>query len=311
MRKNWHAISLENVFTETGSKKDGLANSEVIKRLKEFGRNTLPQEKPYSKIRLFLNQFHGPLMYIMLATVVISFLLKHYSDTVFIIIVLLINIIVGFYQENKANRSLLALRKMVKIRARVRRDGHEREIDSEELVVGDIVFLKAGDKVPADGRIIESRNLKINEASLTGESQAVEKKVESTNMVFMGTIAEEGHATMIVVATGINTQIGEIVSLLKKTKERKTPLQQKIVTLSKITGVFILSIIFVIVIVGYFTEKSFADIFVVSLALAVSAIPEGLLPAITVILALGMRRIFKQNGLVRKLAATDTLGSGP
>ncbi|MDP2946939.1 MAG: cation-transporting P-type ATPase, partial [Nanoarchaeota archaeon] len=130
-----------------------------------------------------------------------------------------------------------------------------------------------------------------------------------TNMVFMGTIAEEGRATIVVVATGINTQIGEIVSLLKKTKERKTPLQQKIASLSKITGAFILSIIFAIVIIGYFTEKSFADIFVVSLALAVSAIPEGLLPAITVILALGMRRIFKQNGLVRKLSATETLGS--
>lgn len=320
MRKNWHAISLENVFTETRSKKDGLANSEVIKRLKEFGRNTLPQEKPYSKIRLFLGQFHSPLMYIMLATVVISFLLKHYSDTVFIIIVLLINIIVGFYQENKANRSLLALKKMVKIKARVWRDGCEKEIDSEELVIGDVVFLKAGDKVPADGRIVESKNLKINEASLTGESRAVEKKVDSiisesaplperTNMVFMGTIAEEGRATMIVVAIGINTQIGEIVSLLKKTKERKTPLQKKIASLSQITGAFILSIIFAIVIIGYFTEKSFADIFVVSLALAVSAIPEGLLPAITVILAMGMRRIFKQNGLVRKLAATETLGS--
>ncbi|MDP2934780.1 MAG: HAD-IC family P-type ATPase, partial [bacterium] len=176
MRKNWHAISLERVFAETESKKDGLTSSEAIKKLKEFGRNTLPQEKPYSKIRLFLSQFNSPLMYIMLATVVISFLLKHYSDSIFIIIVLLINTIVGFFQENKANQSLLALRKMVKIRARVWRDDYEKEIDSEELVVGDVVFLKAGDKVPADGRIIESKNLKINEASLTGESQAVEKR---------------------------------------------------------------------------------------------------------------------------------------
>jgi len=320
MHKNWHAISLEEVFIRTKSRKSGLTKLEVAKNFKEFGQNALPQEKPYSKIRLLLGQFHSPLMYIMLVTVVISFLLKHYSDTIFIIIVLLINIIVGFYQENKANRSLLALRKMVKIKARVWRDGHEKEIDSEELVIGDVVFLRAGDKVPADGRIIESKNLKINEASLTGESQAVEKKsidtiLETTplperiNMVFMGTVVEEGRATMTIVETGINTQIGEIVSLLKKTKERKTPLQQKIAKLSKITGAFILFIIFAIIIIGYFTEKSFADIFVVSLALAVSAIPEGLLPAITVILALGMRRIFKQNGLVRKLSATETLGS--
>ncbi len=293
---------------------------EANQRIKEFGRNVLPKEKPYSKIRLFLNQFNSPLMYILLATVVISFLLKHYSDTIFIVIVLLINTTVGFYQENKANKSLLALKKMVKIRTRVWRDGNEKEIDSEELVVGDVMLLKAGDKVPADGRIIESKGLKINEASLTGESQAVEKKTddvipesaplpERTNTVFMGTIVDEGRATIVIVATGINTQIGEIVSLLKETKEHKTPLQKKIASLSRIVGAFILLIIFVIIIVGYFTEKSFADIFVASLALAVSAIPAGLLPAITVILVLGMRRIFKQNGLVRKLAATETLGS--
>lgn len=320
MQAKWHSISLAEIFSKTKSRKEGLTASETIRKLKESGLNTLPQEKPYSTIRLFLGQFNSLLMYILLTTVVISFLLKHYSDTIFIIVILLINTTVGFYQENKANQSLLALKKMVKIRARVWRDGYEKEIESEELVVGDIVLLKAGDKVPADGRIIEAKNLKINEASLTGESQAVEKKTtddlpesiplpERINMVFMGTIAEEGRATIVIVATGINTQIGEVVSLLKETKERKTPLQQKIAALSRIVGTLILSIIFAIVIIGYFTEKSFADIFVVSLALAVSAIPEGLLPAITVILVLGMRRIFKQNGLIRKLAATETLGS--
>ena len=308
MRKNWHSLFTEEVLREAKSIKGG------------SGRNVLPQEKPYSKIRLFLSQFNSPLMYILLAAVVISFLLKHYSDSLFIIIVLLINTTIGFYQENKANQSLLALKKMVRIRAKVLRDGYEKEIDSEELVIGDTVFLKAGDKVPADGRIIDSKGLKINEASLTGESEAVEKKLidnlpeetplpERINMVFMGTIVEEGRAVVVIVATGINTQIGKIVSLLRETKERKTPLQQKISSLSKILGAFILSIIFVIVIIGYFTQKSFADIFVVSLALAVSAIPEGLLPIITVILVLGMRRIFKQKGLVRKLVATETLGS--
>ncbi|MFH1129639.1 MAG: HAD-IC family P-type ATPase [Patescibacteria group bacterium] len=306
MRKNWHAIPLEKVFNEVAGKKDGL--------------NILPQEKPYSKIRLFLSQFNSSLMYILIATVVISFLLGHYSDSIFIIIVLFINTTVGFYQENKANKSLLALKKMVKIRTKVLRDGYEKEIDSEELVVGDMVFLRSGDKVPADGRIIESKGLKINEASLTGESQAVEKKIidilpestplsERVNMAFMGTIVDEGRATIVIVAIGINTQIGEIVSLLKETKERKTPLQKKIASLSRITGAFILFIVFAIVIIGCFTEKSFADIFVTSLALAVSAIPEGLLPAITIILVFGMRRIFKQNGLVRKLSATETLGS--
>ncbi len=311
MHKNWHTFSLEKIFAETGSKKNGLTSSEIAKRLRASGRNILPQEKPYSKIRLFLSQFNSPLMYILLTTVIISFLLKHYSDTIFIIVVLLINTTVGFYQENKANQSLLALKKMVKIRAKVLRDGYEKEIDSDDLVVGDVAFLKSGDKVPADGRIIESKGLKINEASLTGEWQAVEKKAgdDISNMVFMGTIVEEGRAIIVIVATGINTQIGEIVSLLRETKERKTPLQKKVASLSKIIGAFILLIIFVIIVVGYFTKKSFADIFVAALALAVSAIPAGLLPAITVVLVLGMRRIFKQKGLVRKLAATETLGS--
>ena len=309
MKKNWHTISLEKVFIETAGTRDGLNSVVAIERLKKFGRNTLPQEKPYSKIRLFLSQFNSPLMYILLATVVISSLLKHYSDAIFIVVVLFINTTVGFYQENKANQSLLALKKMVKVRTKVLRDGHEKEIDSEELVVGDVVFLKSGDKVPADGRIFESKGLKINEASLTGEWQAVEKDLERTNAVFMGTIVEEGRATIVVVATGINTQIGEVVSLLKETKERKTPLQKKIAILSNWLGVFILSFIVIIIIEGYFTEKNFVDVFIASLALAVSAIPAGLLPAITVILALGMRRIFKQKGLVRKLAATETLGS--
>jgi len=320
MKKNWHAISLEKVFTATEGTRNGLTSPEAIEKLKNLGRNVLPQEKPYSKIRLFLGQFNSPLMYILLTTVIISFLLKHYLDAIFIAVVLLINTTVGFYQENKANQSLLALKKMVKVRTKVLRDGYEKEIDSEELVVGDVVFLKSGDKVPADGRIIESRGLKINEASLTGESQAVEKKAddiipesaalpERANMVFMGTIVEEGRATVVIIATGINTQIGEVVSLLKETKERRTPLQQKIATLSIWLGFFILSFIAVIIIEGYFTEKNFIDVFIASLALAVSAIPAGLLPAITVILALGTRRIFKQKGLVRKLAATETLGS--
>ncbi len=318
--KNWHSILLDTIFPKGLNVKNGLTNSEVIIKLKEGGKNSLPQEKPYSKLRLFLSQFHNPLMYILLVTVIISSLLKHYSDTIFIVIVLLINTVVGFYQENKANESLLALKKMVKIRVRVLRDKYEREIDSEDLVVGDIVFLKSGDKVPADGRILESKNLKINEASLTGEWQASSKMsgdilqentllLDRTNMVYMGTVVEEGRAKIIVVATGLNTQIGEIVSLLRETKETKTPLQKKIAVLSRIVGAFIISLIFLIVIIGFLQGKPFADIFVSALALAVSAIPAGLLPAITVILVLGMRRILKKKGLVRKLAATETLGS--
>ncbi len=319
-KANWHSLQLSEIFLKVESKRQGLNQEEAEKRLQKFGKNMLPEEKPYSKIRLLLSQFNSPLMYILIATVAISFFLKHYSDSIFIIIVLLINTTVGFWQENKANGSLLALKKMVKIRARVLRNGREKEINSENLALGDIVFLKSGDKVPADGRIIEAKNFKINESSLTGEWMAVEKQnttalpekspiSERNNMVFMGTIIEEGTATVLITATGIDTQIGEVVFLLKKTKEDKTPLQKKIFNLSIILGGIIMFLTSLIVIEGYFTGKTFADVFVSALALAVSAIPEGLLPAITVIMVLGMRRILKEKGLVRKLSATETLGS--
>lgn len=250
MSVKWHAISLKDAFLITKSNENGLSTSEANLRLKEFGRNFFPQEKPPSKIRLFLAQFQNPLMYILLAAVLISFFLKNYSDTIFIIVVLLINTTIGFYQENKASQTLLALKKMVKITAKVLRDGYEKEIDSEELVVGDVILLRTGDKVPADGRIIESKGLKINEASLTGEWWPVEKEAkdflaesatlsERKNMVFMGTIVEEGWAKVLVVATGLNTQIGKIFSLIKETKKRQTPLQKKISHLSKLVGAFI------------------------------------------------------------------------
>ncbi len=319
MSKDWPSFSLKDVFDEVKSNNKGLSTVEAVQRLKKYGRNTLPHEKPYSKIRLFLSQFSSPLIYILLLVIFISFFLKQYSDAIFIVIILFINTGVGFYQENKANNSLAALKEMVKIKARVLRDGNEKEIDSEELVKGDIVILKSGDKVPADGRIIKSRGLKINEASLIGEAQAVEKEattevkknttlIAAPNMVFMGTIVEEGWASFVVLDTGINTQVGEIVSLLKSTKEKKTPLQKKVISLSKLLSIFIIVFVFLIMIIGFFEKKSFLEVFMSAMALVVSAIPEGLLPAITVILVLGMRRILKRGGLVRKVSSTETLG---
>lgn len=316
---DWHSITLEKTFSKTKGKKEGLTSAEVKNRLKEFGPNVLPEEKPYSKTRLFLRQLNSILVYIVLVAAFISFWMGHYSDGIFMIIVIVLNTTVGFYQEIKANQSLRALKKIARIRAKVMRDGYEKEVDSEELTVGDIVFLAAGDKAPADGRIIEARNLKVNEAVLTGESRAAEKEPgklsegallpERKNMVFTGTIVEEGQAKIIVVEVGINTELGKIVSLLRATKERKTSLQKKIAVLSMWVGFFIVAAVTIIVIEGYFSGKNFAEISVAALALAVSAIPEGLLPAITVIMVLGMRRIFTQRGLVRKLSATETLGS--
>src|SRR3989344_4762442 len=320
MVTHWHAIPLRDVFVRLTSSAAGLSELRAAEHSKKFGRNVLPQEKPHSVARLFLSQFKNPLIYIFITIVGVSAYLGHYSDVLFIVAVLLINTTVSFYQEYKANQSLLALKKMVKIKVMVLRGGYEKEIDSEHLAVGDVVIINAGDKIPADGRVIESMGLKANEAMLTGESEAIQKDSanallpgtilpERTNMLFMGTVAEAGSAKMVVVEVGINTQMGKIVSLLKKTKEHRTPLQKKIAGISKLLGAVILFLIGVMLLIGYAAQQSFTDIFVASLALAVSAIPVGLLPAITVILVLGTRTILRKNGLVRRLSAVETIGS--
>ena len=317
--RNWHAHAIQKVLKNIKSTERGLSSRTAKIRLDRFGPNELPQEKATSKAMLFLRQFHSPLMYILLATVAISFFLGHYSDSIFILIVLLINIIVGFWQENKANNSLAVLKKMVKIRSKVLRDGHEREIDSEKLAVGDVVILNPGDKVPADLRIIHATDLNVSEASLTGEWKGVAKKSgtlasdvivsERTNMLFMGTAIEKGEANAVVVAVGHDTEFGKIVAMVKKTQEPKTPLQKKIAHLSRLVGAFVLICIIGIALEGLLLGKNMEEILISTLALAVSAIPEGLLPAVTVILVLAMRRILKQKGVVKKLSAAEGLGS--
>jgi P-type Ca2+ transporter type 2C len=319
MRINWHALEVDEIFKMVDSSEEGLPTLEAGKRLRDNGSNSLPGEKGISSWRLFFTQFHSTLAYIILFAVVVSLFLGHVTDALFIFSVLLINALVGFFQENKVNKSLQELKQMVRVETTIIRDGKKKELDSEDIVVGDIVSLKSGDKVPADCRLIRTANLKINEASLTGEWLAVEKGnervdkglalAERSNMAYMGTIVEEGEAMAVVVNTAMNTEIGQIVSLLKQTKEEKTPLQKKIAILSKYLGGVVIFAIVIISALGFISNKPTEEIFILAVALTVSAIPEGLLPAITVILVLGMRRILKDNGLVRKLSATETLGS--
>jgi len=319
MENSWHASPLTDIYKKTGSSPEGLSEKQALLARETFGENVLPTEQSYSKIRLFLRQFNSPLIAILVIAGGISLALGHVQDVILIALVLSINTSVGFYQENKANASLKALKHMVSVRARVLRDGNKREVEGTELVPGDILYLRAGDKVPADGRIIYSQGLSVNESSLTGEWLAVAKEsgdlplatplAERTNCVHMGSVVEDGVATVLVVATGINTAFGEVVRLLKETKERLTPLQEKIASLSRVVGIFVLAIVSLVVLVGYLANQSLEEIVVSALALTVAAIPAGLLPAITVILTLGMRRILKEKGLVRRLVATETLGS--
>lgn len=314
----WHSLSVEEIFTKLNSSPEGLSHEEVSKRLSQYGRNELPQEKTEPVWKIILSQFKSPLMYIMLAAFFISLFIGNKGEAIFIGIVMVSNALVGFYQEYKANSSIVALKSMIKFRARIIRAGREQDVAVENIVPGDILIIHAGDKISADCRIIESSGLKVNEASLTGESKAIEKNArkikeglqisDQSNMIFMGTLAEEGFAKVIVVETGSKTAYGDIVRMLKETPEESTPLQRTILSLSKIIGIFISIFIGIIIIEGSLKGLPFAEIFSTALALFVSAIPEGLLPAVTIVLAIGMRRILNHKGLVRRLASTETLG---
>lgn len=316
----WHSISWKEVVDKLGSNiKKGLTDSDIDERQKKFGENILPKEKPLSKIVIFLEQFKSPLIYILVIAGVVVLFFKEYTDAIVIFGAVFLNIIVGFIQENKASGALEKLKKIVKVKAQVIRDGHEKMIDSVDVVPGDIFILSPGDKVPADGRIINSTNLKINEMALTGEWLPADKKetklsektplADRDSMVYMGTVVDDGRARVIVTATGAKTEIGKIAQMVKEAEEEKTPLQKKISRLARLIGLVIAVISIIIFIEGILSGKDFVEMFTTVVAVSVAAIPEGLPVAVTVILAIGMQRILKKKGLVRKLASAETLGS--
>jgi len=315
----WHELTAEEVYEATGSGPSGLSDDQAYGLATKIGKNVLPEGASYSRLRIFIEQFNNSLMYILVGASIISFALQHYIDGSFMVAVLLLNGIVSFLQEDKANEALKSLRSMARTVASVIRAGNRREIDAAELVPGDVIMVKAGNKVPADARIITATRLTVNESALTGEWSPVEKSTgtiaaeapvfEQRNMAFMGTTVETGRATLLVVATGGDTEFGKIASSLREEERRPTPLQIKLGHMSNVLGAVISGIVVLIIALGVARGEPFTDIFIASLALAASAIPEGLLPAITIVLVMGMRRILKERGLVRKLAATETLGS--
>jgi len=319
-KKYWHNITIEKIVKLLKSDiENGLNDEEIISRQERFGKNKLPQEKPLSKFKIFLEQFKSPMVYILLLAGIVTLLLKEYTDFIVISVAVVLNTIIGYIQESKSSKALSELKKVLSIKSIVIRNGQEKEILSENLVPGDIVILRPGDKVSADGRIIESHDLKINEAALTGEWLAASKNnkilsidtplADRDNQVYMGTVVEEGSAKIIIIGTGIETEIGHITKLVKDTKEEKTPYQKKLANFSKILGLVITSICLIIFIEGILTGGKFIEIFTTAVAVAVASIPEGLPMAMTVILALGMQKILKKKGLVRKLSAAETLGS--
>jgi len=316
----WHSLSWKEIVDKLDSDiRNGLTDEEIRRRKVEFGENLLPAEKSLSKICIFLEQFKSPLIYILVIAGIVVLFFNEYTDTIVIFGAVFLNVIVGFIQENKANKSLEKLKKIVKVKAKVIRDGNEKLVNSSDIVPGDIFILTPGDKIPADGRIIENTSFKSNEMSLTGEWLPAEKKVsklpeetslaDRDNMVYMGTVVEDGRAKVIAVATGIDTEIGKIAEMVKSTKEEKTPLQKKVARFSMTVGIVIGIISIAIFIEGIVSGNDFVEMLTTAVAVSVAAIPEGLPVAMTVILAIGMQRILKKRGLVRRLASAETLGS--
>lgn len=315
----FYSLNIKEVLRELDSRVTGLSNEEASIRLSRDGYNKISNNEKSSIISVILNQFKNPLVYILFFAFVISLITKHSIDAWIILIIILISSTIGFLQEYKASKALFKLKKMIKYNARVLRSNKELVTPQENLVKGDIILLFPGDIVPSDARLIDVQNFEVIEATLTGESNPSKKitneisiatiLADRDNMVYFGTIVSRGAAKAIVVETGENTELGKMANLIKNTKEEKTPLQIQINYLSKTIGVILIIVNVLIFGVGVLTGKPVFEMFLTFVALIVAAVPEGLLPATTIILAIGMQRLLRQKGLVRKMLATETLGS--
>lgn len=297
----------------------GLSEKEAEQRLNQYGKNQLEQDHKESLLKNLLQQLKDPMILVLLVGAVISGLLKEYMDSFIILFVILLNAFIGMFQEYKAEKALAALEKLSNFKAIIKRGGVSREIDSNEIVVGDLVILEAGCYIPADLRLTKSVNLKVEESSLTGESIAVEKDAnvifredlplaERKNMAFASTFVTYGRGSGIVVATAMDSEIGKIASMLKNQKENATPLQQRLFFLSKVLGglaVFICILMFFIAVVQ---KRDLFEMLLTAISLAVAAIPEGLPAVVTISLALGVVKMSKSKAIARKLHAVETLG---
>ena len=312
---------------------NGLSSSEAAKRIEAFGKNKLAEGKKVSLIQRFLEQLTDPMTIILIVAAVISGVTAVYSgesfaDVIIIMLVVIINAVLGVFQESKAEKAIEALQEIAAATSKVIRDGHQITVRSEELVPGDVIVLEAGDSVPADGRVLEAASMKIEEAALTGESVPVTKTHEvlasengkdvplgdRKNMVYMGSTVVYGRGRAVITGTGMNTEMGKIADALSKAKDGDTPLQLKLNQLSKILSFLVIGICAVIFALDIFrsypdiTGMGMLDTFMVAVSLAVAAIPEGLATVVTIVLSIGVTNMSRRNAVIRKLTAVETLG---
>ncbi|MCK5405621.1 MAG: HAD-IC family P-type ATPase, partial [Desulfobulbaceae bacterium] len=324
---DYYREPVETVLSSLKTSKNGLSSEEATKRITKFGHNTLETKSSVNPLLIFLNQFKSFIIYILLFAVAFSLLIGEYVDSIIILIILLANALIGFFQELSANRSLEALKKMTSIKAKVMRNGILETMDSMYLVPGDIIRMEAGDNVPADARIIESVRLKVEEASLTGESVPAEKEPiplteekqisDRKNMLFSSTAAVTGNCRAVIVATGMQTEIGKITRLIKEAEEEMTPLQKRLDVFGKKLGTVIIGICIFIFLLSFgkeylasgITAESFIAFAFIAISLAVAAVPTALPAVVTIALSIGVKRLLKKKALVRRLSSVETLGS--
>ena len=318
-KEPWHAFEKEKIYSELRTSEDGLTSEDVNKRLQFYGENKLPVGKKVTLLQIVLHQLLNPLIFILVAAAIASIAIGEGKDAIFIFLVILINSTLGTYQEYHAEKSATGLQNLLKIKARTKRSGKEVEIPSEEVVPGDIVLLESGIKVAADIRLIKAANLEVDESFLTGESIAAKKQVgtlqekigvaERTNMAFAGSTVMKGRGWGVVVSTGLDTQVGKISQDVTESISAKPPLVHRMEKFIKQISIFIIALSVILGIILRFQGMDFTAIFFFVVALAVSAIPEGLPVALTVALSIATKRMAKRNVIVRKLTAVESLGS--
>ena len=316
---HFHTKDIKTLFQEFHTSEKGLAKEEAEKRLAQHGANEISKEKKTSPILILLKQFNSPLIYILIVAMIISFIFDHLVDAYVILAVVLINATVGFIQERKAEKAIDALKKLIVSYAKVYRNGEVIKIPSRALVPGDIISLEEGDKIPADACLVEIKNFKTQESSLTGESFPVEKNIkildkstalgDRVNMVFMSTMAVSGQAKAVIVATANKTQIGQVAKSIQEITHPRMHFNEKVKQLAFQMAIFASIGALLTFIIGFFINKlEFFEIFLFTIASLVSGIPEGLPAVLIIVLAVGARRMAKRNAIIRHLPAVETLG---
>lgn len=315
---NFHNLTSQEVLKHFSSGISGLGESEAQNRLAQYGLNEIARKREISPVRIFLSQFNSFIVYILIAAVIVSFTLHEFIDSAVIIAILIVNAVLGFFQEYRAEKAIESLKKIAALQTTVIRDGEKRRINSNKLVPGDVIVFESGDRIPADARIIEGYLLEVMESSLTGESLSVKKDSapindtstlgDMKNMLFAGTNVTSGSGRAIVVGTGMGTEMGKIAESIESVEDDETPLQKRLDMLGRKLGILTLIICGIIIIFGIFKGGNILEMVMIGVSLAVAAVPEGLPIVVTIALALGVKRMVRHNALVKRLHSVETLG---